>query len=64
VGCRKPDPKIYKIAIKKSESNPEEILFIDNQEWNIPSAKKLGMKTIHFQDNKQLFQEKLWKKLF
>ena len=64
VGYRKPNPKIYEIAIKRSESKPEEILFIDNQEWNIPPAKKLGMKTIHFQDNKQLFQEKLWKKLF
>lgn len=64
VGVRKPNSKIYKIVIKKTHSKPEEILFIDNQDWNIPPAKKLGMKTIQFKDNKQLSQEKLWKQLF
>jgi len=64
VGVRKPNLKIYKIAIKKTHHKPEEILFIDNQEWNIPPAKKLGMKTIQFHDNKQLFEDKTWKNLF
>ncbi len=63
-GVRKPSPKIYKIAIKISKCKPQEILFIDNQEWNIPPAKKLGMKTIQFHNNEQLFKEKLWKQLF
>jgi epoxide hydrolase-like predicted phosphatase len=64
VGVRKPNLQIYKIALKKSHSKPEETLFIDNQEWNIPPAKKLGIKTIQFKDNKQLFEDKNWKKLF
>lgn len=64
VGFRKPDSKIYKIALKKTHSKPEQTLFIDNQEWNIPPAKKLGIKTILFHDNKQLFENKTWKRLF
>jgi putative hydrolase of the HAD superfamily len=64
VGVRKPNPKIYKIAIKRSKVKSEEILFIDNQEWNIPEAKKQGMKVIQFKGNKELFEEKLWKQLF
>jgi epoxide hydrolase-like predicted phosphatase len=64
VGMRKPNPKIYKLALKKIQSKPEETLFIDNQEWNLPPAEKLRMKTIHFQDNKQLFENKVWKSLF
>ena len=64
VGIRKPNLEIYQLAIKKLKLLPSEILFIDNQQWNIPPAKKLGMKTILFKNNKQLFKEKIWKNLF
>jgi epoxide hydrolase-like predicted phosphatase len=64
VKMRKPNPKIYKIVLKKSNSNSSEILFIDNQMWNIKPAKKLGIKTILFKNNKQLFGNKIWKELF
>jgi epoxide hydrolase-like predicted phosphatase len=64
VKVRKPNTRIYKIAIKKSNFNPSEILFIDNQIWNIKPAKKLGMKTILFKDNKSLFKNKQWSELF
>lgn len=64
VGMRKPNPKIYKLALKKTCSKPEETLFIDNQEWNLPPAKKLGMNVIHFENNEQLFENKIWKSLF
>jgi len=64
VGVRKPNQKIYSIILEKLKLIPCECLFIDNQEWNIKPAKKLGMKTILFKNNKQLFKEKQWKKLF
>lgn len=64
VGLRKPNPEIYKLTLKKLKLKPSETLFIDNQEWNIRPAKKLGMKAILFKSNEQLFQEKLWKSLF
>jgi len=57
VGVRKPNPKIYKILLKKLKLPAKKCLFIDNQEWNIKPAKKIGMKTILFKDNIQLFKE-------
>ena len=64
VGVRKPNKKIYSIILEKLKVRPHECLFIDNQIWNINPAKKLGMKTILFKDNDQLFEEKQWKQLF
>ena len=57
VGVRKPNPKIYRIILKKLKFSPREIVFIDNQPWNLAPAKKLGIKTILFKDNSQLFKE-------
>ena len=62
IGVRKPNLKIYKILLKKLNLPAENCLFIDNQEWNLKPAKKLGMKTILFLNNKQLFRQ-LSKKL-
>jgi putative hydrolase of the HAD superfamily len=64
VGMRKPHFEIYKLTLKKLKLKPSEILFIDNQIWNIKPAQKIGIKTILFKDNKQLFENKLWKGLF
>jgi len=57
VGLRKPDPKIYKLVLKKLKLKPNQTVFVDNQEWNLKPARKLGMKTILFKNNKQLFRD-------
>lgn len=57
VKMRKPNPKIYKLILKKLKLKPSETIFIDNQKWNIEVAKKLGMKTILFKNNKQTSKE-------
>jgi len=57
VGMRKPDLPIYKLLIKKCKCKANEILFIDNRGWNLKPARKLGMKTILFKNNKQLIGE-------
>lgn len=57
VGIRKPNPKIYKLILKKLKIPAKQTVFIDNQEWNLKPAKKLGMKTILFKNNKQLFKQ-------
>jgi len=53
-GVRKPNPKIYKILLKKLKTKPEESLFIDDREWNLPPAQKFGINTIWFTGNKTL----------
>src|SRR3989344_5580160 len=50
--------------LKKLNLSPKEILFIDNQKWNILPAKKLGMSVILFKSNKQLFYDEKWRNLW
>jgi len=57
VGMRKPNPKIYRLILKKLKLPAKQTVFIDNQEWNIKPAKKLGMKTILFKNNKQAIKQ-------
>jgi len=57
VGMRKPNLKIYRLILKKLKTPAKNCLFVDNQEWNIKPAKKLGMKTILFKNNKQTIGE-------
>src|SRR3989339_1932197 len=64
VGIRKPNKEIYQLAVKRLNLSPHEILFVDNQKWNILPAKKLGMDTILFKSNKQLFSEERWMDLW
>lgn len=57
VGIRKPNPEIYELLLKRLKLEPEEVLFIDNQEWNIVPANKMGIKTILFTTNKKLKEQ-------
>jgi len=62
VGFRKPNPEIYKLLIKELKKKDKtiknsEILFIDNQTWNLKPAEKLGIKTILFKNNKDFIKE-------
>lgn len=57
LGMRKPNPKIYKLALKKAHLKPHEAVFIDNQLWNTKPAKKLGIKTILFKNNSQTIKD-------
>jgi len=53
-GLSKPDINFYKLITKISKLKPEEIIFVDDYEYYLEPAKKLGMKTILFTDNKDL----------
>ncbi len=53
VGIRKPDPKIYKMVLKKLKLPAKKTIFIDDREWNIKPARKLGFNTILFKNNEQ-----------
>ncbi len=56
-GMRKPNLKFYRLILKKLNLSARDCIFIDNQEWNINPAKNLGMKTILFKNNEQLFKQ-------
>lgn len=53
----KPQPEILEVAYKESSNEPENCIFIDKREDSIATARKLGMKTIQFQNSEQLNEE-------
>tara|TARA_B100000780_G_scaffold274458_1_gene239530 strand:+ start:5272 stop:5877 length:606 start_codon:yes stop_codon:yes gene_type:complete len=57
VGLAKPDIKIYQLAIKKFNLNPEESLFIDDKIENTKGAEQVGIKTIQLQKPEDLNKE-------
>ena len=44
----KPDPAIYRHALRELGTQPEETLFIDDKRVNVDAAQALGMKAIEF----------------
>jgi putative hydrolase of the HAD superfamily len=46
VGLRKPDEKIYRLALDLIQKSPEECCFIDDRPANIEAAAKVGMRTV------------------
>ncbi|NOR15056.1 MAG: HAD-IA family hydrolase [Candidatus Aminicenantes bacterium] len=57
VGCVKPDPRIYQLALQKAQAGPKECVFIDDRPENIAAAEDLGIRTILFLDDTDLEAE-------
>lgn len=51
----KPDVRIFKYLLEKTQCNPDEIIFIDDSQKNIDTATQLGIKGIVFKDNAQVY---------
>jgi epoxide hydrolase-like predicted phosphatase len=56
VGLRKPDLKIYEIALDKLKCDPDECIFIDDKKRNTDAAEKLGIKGIVFEEFSKLVE--------
>lgn len=54
LGVTKPDPRIYKILIKRLKVSPRQIIVIDDKKENILVAKSLGIRGILFTSLRQL----------
>lgn len=54
VGMKKPDPEIYQLLLDKYAIRAYETVFIDDSEKNIETARRFGMRVIHFQDALEL----------
>ena len=62
-GVRKPNPKIYEFALHKSNSKPEETIFIDDKPHFLEPAKKLRIETILFTTPEELRERLLERQL-
>lgn len=54
VGMRKPDEKIYRVALDLIQKAPDECCFIDDRPLNIEGAAKVGMRTVLMREPAQL----------
>ncbi len=57
VGFRKPDPRIYKLALEELNLPAKDCLFVDDILKNVKATEDLGIKGIHFQAANQLREE-------
>ena len=57
VGHKKPDAKIYQIAMEKASCSPGEAVFIDDFIENISAAEDFGIHGIHFQNVDQVLDQ-------
>ena len=57
VHLTKPDPRIFQLAIEKSECKAEEIVYIDDGLNNIRSANELGIRGLYFTTIEDLIEE-------
>lgn len=51
---KKPDPNFFKLLVKKSGVNKNEMVFIDDHIYNVDASNKLGIKSLHFQNFQKL----------
>jgi putative hydrolase of the HAD superfamily len=56
VGLRKPDPKIFDLALDVLQRDPEEVVFIDDRQGNCDAAEALGIHAIRYKDEAQCVQ--------
>lgn len=56
-GMKKPHLKFYKLLIKKIKLPANQIVFIDDFKENLVPAKKLGIKTVLFNNHKRLVKD-------
>lgn len=57
LGVRKPDRRIYRIALDVLECDPEETVFVDDRPENVDAAVSLGMHGVRYQGSAQLASE-------
>lgn len=57
VGLRKPDRRIYELALRRFKLQPEECVFVDDKEENLAPAAEMGMRTVLFRNARQLKEE-------
>ena len=54
VGIRKPDERIYRLAMDLTQRKPEECCFIDDRPVNVEAAARTGMHTVLIESAEQL----------
>lgn len=54
VGLRKPSQQIFEMALRVTQTNPQQAIFIDDREENCAGAAATGMRALQFKSPEQL----------
>jgi putative hydrolase of the HAD superfamily len=54
MGMRKPDRRIYQVALDVLQRDPEEVVFIDDRAENVAAAVSLGIHGIRYTGSEKL----------
>jgi putative hydrolase of the HAD superfamily len=57
VGLRKPDTRMFKLALDILQRDPREIAFVDDRLGNVEAANEVGMRGIHYEGAESLKHE-------
>ena len=57
LGLRKPDRKIYQVALDVLQRDPEGVVFIDDRVENVAAAASLGIHGVRYEGSEQLTGE-------
>ena len=57
LGVRKPDRKIYQIALDVLERDPRQVIFIDDRAENVAAAASLGIHAIRYEGSAKLGED-------
>ncbi len=51
LGCKKPDPRIYVVALERMDLAPQDVLFVgDNYENDVLAPRRLGMQALQVEE--------------
>ena len=57
MGCRKPDPRIYEIAVQRLDVSAGRTVFLDDLQAHVDGALAVGLEAILFVDTEQAIRE-------
>ncbi len=57
VGCRKPDPQIYRLALARAKVPAQAVVYVDDRPEMVEAGRAVGLTAIRFQDDRQLERE-------
>ena len=57
VGLRKPDPRIYFLALERAKVLPRHAIYIDDRPELVDAGRSVGLTAIRFKDSRQLDQD-------
>jgi glucose-1-phosphatase len=50
LGCRKPEPEVYRRVLDEHDLSPESVLFIDDEPTHVAGARAVGLQGLVFSD--------------